>query len=173
VTDPEREADWPEPGQREADWPEPGEPELGGLEPGGLEPGPRVADRFVRVAGGVVALLAGVVTAVWTLLLVPLRLEAGSWLVRLPVAVVLAVVGNVLLLWFARRATGSRWGVPLPAVGWFAVMLPALGATTEGDHLLLSNDWVAMLTLFGGTITLTIGVVLGMVPTPAGAPRTR
>lgn len=137
-------------------------------QPGAGEPGPsRLADWLLRLAGAVVALLGGVVAAVWTLLLVPLRLVAGDLVVRLPVAILLAIAGNVALLWFARRATGSRWGVLLPAVGWFAVMLPALGSTTEGDRLLLGNDWVALLTLFAGTITLTIGAVLG-----AATPRT-
>lgn len=138
------------------------------------EPGPaiapEVADRFVRLAGGVVALLGGVVAAVWMLLLVPLRLEIGGQVIRLPVVVLLAAAGNAALLWFARRATGSRWGVALPAVGWFVVMLPALGATTEGDHLLLSTDWVALLTVFVGTITLTIGVVVGMVTSRQAPP---
>jgi hypothetical protein len=119
-----------------------------------------VNDVLLRVAGGVVALAGGLVTAVLLLIMVPLRLDAGFWVIRVPVAISLAIGGNVLLLWFAREVTGSRWGVLAPAVGWFAVMLPALGPTTNGARLLMPNDWVATLSLFAGTIVLTIGTVL-------------
>jgi hypothetical protein len=124
----------------------------------------RVAAGILLPAAGVlVACAAGVVSAVVTLLLVPLRLQIGDWLVRIPAAVVIAVAGNWLLLWFARQVTGWRWAVLAPVAGWFLVMLPALGATAAGDRLLMPDDWVGTLTLFGGTIVLTIGTVLALV----------
>jgi hypothetical protein len=122
-----------------------------------------VLDALLRVAGSVVAFVGGLVGAVAALLLVPLRLDWGSGAVRVPLAIVLAVAGNALLVWFARETTRSGWAVLLPAVGWFAVMLPALGSTDAGSRLLMPNDWVGLLTLFGGTITLTIGVVVALV----------
>lgn len=118
---------------------------------------------LIRVAGAAVALAGGVLVGVLTLLMVPLRLDLGFWEVRFPVAVVLAIAGNMLLLWFAREATGTRWAVLLPVAGWFVIMLPALGTTTEGSRLLMPNDLVALLALFGGTIVVTIGSVLALV----------
>lgn len=121
-----------------------------------------VADILLPAAGVLVAFAAGALAAAAALLLVPLRVEIGSWLVRMPVAVLVAVGGNALLLWYAPRATGWRWAVAAPVAGWFLVMLPALGATASGDRLLMPNDWVGTVTLFGGTIVLTIGTVLAI-----------
>lgn len=158
--------------------PEPTRGEPGGLGPATPEPtrrdpaAPTVEfaaphPRLVRLGeiglglvGAVVALAGGTLTAVLSLFLVPLRVDLGFALIRFPAAVLLAVIGNALLLWFARQATGTRWGVLVPAIGWFVIMLPALGSTSAGSRLMMPNDWMAVLTLFGGTIVLTIGAVL-------------
>lgn len=123
----------------------------------------RTVDILLAGAGVLVAFAAGVVTAVVALFLVPLRVEVGDWLVRVPVAVLVAVAGNWLLLWYVPRVSGWRWAALAPAAGWFTVMLPALGATASGDRLLVPDDWVGTITLFAGTIVLTIGTVLAIV----------
>lgn len=145
-------------------------------------------DRLVGVLGAMVALAGGFVTAVLALLLVPLRLRdvatlallllgrdtpAGGVLtggtIRVPVAIVVAIAGNLFLIWFARKATGVRWTVLLPAVGWLVVMVAALQTTRAGDRLLVPDDWVATLTLFSGTAVLTVGVVLALTRRPGAA----
>jgi hypothetical protein len=131
------------------------------------------ADVLLRVAGTLLALAGGVVGAALAVLLVPLRIGSFGWpdggvaAIRVPVAIVLAVAGNLFLVWFARHATGVRWGALLPGLGWFAVVVTALRTTTEGDRLLVPDDWVATLTLFSGTITLVIGTMLAVTPSRA------
>jgi hypothetical protein len=140
-----------------------------------LPPAPpsAVADVLLRLAGTLLALAGGVVGAALAVLLVPLRVGSFGWpdggvaAIRLPVAIVLAVAGNFFLVWFARHATGVRWAALLPGLGWFAVIVIALRTTTEGDRLLVPDDWVATLTLFGGTITLVIAMVLAVTPSRA------
>lgn len=135
----------------------------------GARPGviARASDLALRVTGGLVALAGGLLVAVLALLWVPWRVDTLVGLIRVPLAVPLAAVGVLALLWFAPRATGTRWGVLLPAVGWFAVVLTALGTSREGGRLLMPNDLVAALTLFTGTTVLVVGAVLTVTGTSA------
>lgn len=148
---------------------------------------PGGGDLLLRVLGGLLAFAGGCLVALLSLLLAPLRVADAGELVfgwaglagtrlgtaRLPVAVLLAVAGNLVLVRFAGSVTGVRWGAILPAVGWFLVLiLPVLVGSPEGDRLVLDNDWVAALTMFGGTIVLVIGVVLALT-TPGGSPGVR
>lgn len=138
----------------------------------------------LRVLGGLLALAGGLAGGLLAVLLAPLRVAdaadlpalgmlfeglAGTQLgaVRVPVAVTVAVAGNLLLVWFASAATGVRWGPLLPALGWGAVIWAATRITEEGDRLLVPDDWVGLFTLFSGTVVLVIGVVLRLT-TPAG-----
>lgn len=129
------------------------------------------ADIVLRVLGMVVALGGGAVAAALAVLLIPLRVSSfgltdggGAGSIRIPVAIVLAVAGNVGLVWFARYATGVRWAPLLPGLSWFAVIVLALRTTTEGDRLLMPNDWVGTITLFAGTIAFVISMMLAVVP---------
>lgn len=115
-------------------------------------------------AGTLVAFAASVVVAVLTLLSVPLRVEIGGSLLRIPAAVVIAAAGNWLLVRYAPRVIGWRWSVLAPVAGWFMVTLPALGVTASGDRLLMPNDIMGTLALFSGTIVLTIGTILAVFP---------
>jgi hypothetical protein len=126
-------------------------------------------DVLLRVLGAALAFGGGMVAAALAVLLIPLRVGSYGWVdgggisaFRIPVAIIVAVVGNLFLVWFARQTTGVRWAALLPAVGWFAVIVVALRTTTEGDRLLVPDDWVGSLTLFGGTITLVIATVLAI-----------
>jgi hypothetical protein len=140
-------------------------------EPPPGEPSPG-ADLLLRVLGMVLAFGGGAVAAALAVLLIPLRVGSfgltdggGAGSVRLPVAIVLAIVGNVALVWFARYATGVRWAPLLPGLSWFAVIVLAMNTTAEGDRLLMPNDWVGTITLFAGTITFVISTMLAVVPT--------
>lgn len=140
--------------------------------------GRAVLDGVLRVLGGLVGLAGGVLAASLSVLLVPLRVAdlplagvlgvdgtgPGAW--RVPVAVVLAIGGNLLLPWLARRATGSRWGVLLPALGWFAMIVAAARTTTEGDRLMMPDDWIAALTLFSGALVLVVACVVTILGGP-------
>lgn len=138
-----------------------------------------VRDLLLRLAGGLLAVVGGFATGALMVLLVPLRVGDVAWSsgplaansFRLPVAVLVAVGGGLFLVGFARRATELRWGPVLPAVGWFAMVVLALRTTAEGDRLLAPDDWVGTLALFGGTLVLVIGVVLGFTsPRPPAGP---
>ncbi|HEX5598155.1 MAG TPA: hypothetical protein VFX61_19390 [Micromonosporaceae bacterium] len=104
-------------------------------------------DLALRWAGGVVAVVAAVMTAILELLWSPLRV--GGELIGL--SVVLAVVANVVLAWFARQAVGHAGAVALPAVAWFLMMMVAATRTREGDILLLGN-WVGGAMIIAGSV---------------------
>lgn len=146
---------------------------------------PDGADTLLRFVSGLLALVGGFLAALLSVLLVPLRVEdlwplgylltgpepdpSGIGPVRAPLAVLIAPAVVLALTWFARAGTGVRWAVLLPAVGWFGMVLLVLTGTAEGDQLLLANDWVAALTLFGGTTVLVVTVVTGLTGGPARA----
>lgn len=131
------------------------------------------ADVAVRAAGGLVALAGGALVALLSLLWVPFRVQTWFGPVRVPVAVGIAIAGVLALLWFAPRATGTRWGVVLPMLGWFVVVVPVVMADVYappgGGRLLVPGDWVAALTLFGGVVVLMVGGLLAVTGArPAG-----
>jgi hypothetical protein len=121
----------------------------------------------VRIAGAVVAMAGGLVTALIEVFLTPLRVGT----VRLPVSPVLAIVGNVALVWFTYRATGKRAALVLPALVWIAVMLLASGRTNEGDLLITGNNWVGLVTILIGTAAFAIAAYLLLVPRRPAPPR--
>lgn len=106
----------------------------------------------LRTVGGVVAVVAAVLSAVLELLLATVRV--GGHLVG--ASVLLAIAGNVLVSWFAIRAVGARWAMTLPAAAWFAVMVLAAGGTTEGDILLAGDNWVGFAVIFTGAIAFAV-----------------
>jgi hypothetical protein len=106
----------------------------------------------LSVLGGVVAVVAALVTAIAEIVLASLRV--GGVLVG--ASVLLAIAANLLLVWFTHRATGARWPVLLPAIAWFAVMLVAADRTTEGDLLVLGN-WVGAALIIVGPIAFAAG----------------
>ncbi|HEY0699281.1 MAG TPA: hypothetical protein VGD43_15895 [Micromonospora sp.] len=132
---------------------------------GGL---PGLFDLLVRVAGGVVAVAAAVVTAALELLLASVR--AGGVLIG--VSVPLAILANVALSWFAHRATGRKWVVALPAVVWFVVMVVAAGGTNEGDYLLAGNNWVGLAMIVAGSMTFAVMAFRMIIAQPVPGART-
>jgi hypothetical protein len=109
-----------------------------------------------------VALLAvcGALTALLEALLVPLYL--GS--VILPVAVVLALAGNIALPWLARSLVPTTAAALAPFGAWLIVMVGfGVLQRPEGDVILpASPTAVAVVTyaaLLGGALVATITVV--------------
>ncbi|MDG4793858.1 hypothetical protein [Micromonospora sp. WMMD1082] len=111
----------------------------------------RPVDIGLRAAGGAVAVVAAVATAVLELLLAPLRI--GGHLVG--VAVLVAVVANIALSWFVVETVGRRWAVALPALPWVVIMVAAADRTSEGDVLLVGN-WVGLILVVAGAMTFAV-----------------
>ena len=146
---------------------------------------PRPPSRFsgafrtaLRVAGGVISVLAALVTAVGELMIVPLRL--GGHLIG--VAVVATVVANIALGWFAYTTVGRRWAVALPAAAWLVLMVTASGRTTEGDLLLVGpqggalvdgDSWVGVVVILAGSIAFAAVGFRLMLAQPAYSAKTQ
>jgi hypothetical protein len=100
--------------------------------------------------------VAAVVVAGWLALVevfwLPWRL-AG---VPVPISLVAAVVGNLLLVGAALRLSGSRLVAVLPALVWLGIAVTASMRRPEGDLLLPGGD--------GVTSTVNLGfLLLGVV----------
>lgn len=108
----------------------------------------RILDLTLRVAGGALAVFAALVTATLELLLSTVRV--GGQLIG--VSVLVAIVANLVLSWFAYHTVGRRWAVALPAVPWFALMAVAAIKTSEGDVLLAGDNWVGVVMIFAGSM---------------------
>ncbi|WP_091090255.1 hypothetical protein [Micromonospora nigra] len=111
----------------------------------------RAVDLVLRVTGGIVAVVAGALSAVLELLLAPARV--GGQLIG--AAVLVAIGVNVALSWFAHEAVGRRWAVALPALPWFVIMITAADRTAEGD-ILLAGNWVGLAVVVAGATTFAV-----------------
>jgi hypothetical protein len=93
------------------------------------------------------AALLVTVLAAWLALVevfwLPLRVVG----VPVPVSVVAAVVGNLLLVALAARLTGSRLVAVLPAVVWLVIAVGASLRRPEGDLLLTGGGVLGFLSL--------------------------
>jgi hypothetical protein len=99
--------------------------------------------RSEAVAWGIVAVLVSGWLALVEVFWLPLRVFG----VPVPVSVVAAVVGNLLLVGLAARLTGSRLGAVLPAVVWLVVAVGASLRRPEGDLLLIGGGVLGFLSL--------------------------
>jgi hypothetical protein len=132
------------------------------------EPGPgpgRAAlmgrlDLALKIVGAIVATGLGAAAGIYEALLSPLHVAHSS--VYLPVTLVLAIVGNPALAWFAYAVTGRRAAVILPAGAWCLVWFAGASRTTEGDLIITGTGWVGLATLLAGPIAFALGV---FVPT--------
>jgi hypothetical protein len=112
---------------------------------------------------------AAIGTSAWLALVevfwLPLRV-AG---VLVPVSVVAAVVGNLVLPGLALRLTGSRLVAALPALTWAAVVVAAMDRRPEGDLVLtgigaLGAVNLAFLLLGVMAAAVAVGWALGGPP---------
>ena len=93
------------------------------------------------------AALLVTVLAAWLALVEVFWLPLRVLGVPVPVSVVAAVVGNLLLVGLAARLTGSRLGAVLPAVVWLVVAVGASLRRPEGDLLLIGGGVLGFLSL--------------------------
>jgi len=105
--------------------------------------------RALQLAGWAVA---AVVVAAWLALVEVFWLPWRIGGVPVPVSLVAAVAGNLLLVGAARRLSGSRLVAVLPALVWLGIALAAASRRPEGDLLLPGGDTV--------TETLNLGFLL-------------
>jgi len=101
-------------------------------------------------------LLAPVVAACGVL--VP-RQELALGDARLPWGLMLALAGVVALVTLLHLQAVSRWWVVAGAIGWAVPVLVASMPTDSGD-LLMTQEIVSLVFVFGGVVPLGIGVGL-------------
>jgi hypothetical protein len=100
--------------------------------------------------------IAAVVVAAWLTLVEVFWLPWRLGGVPVPVSLLAAVAGNLLLVGAARRLSGSRLVAVLPAVVWLVIAVSAAMRRPEGDLLLTGGDAL--------TSTLNLGfLLLGVV----------
>jgi hypothetical protein len=113
----------------------------------------RALDHAIRAAGVVISLLATILSAALELFLTPLRFGG----VPVGLSILLAAVGNPAIAWFAVTTTERRWAVGPPWALWTLLMLAAAGLrTNEGDYLVGSNDWIALVTILVGSLAFAL-----------------
>jgi hypothetical protein len=133
-------------------------PAAGGVDPvdpPSARPGPLTAalDAALRVAGGVLSVVAALLTGLVEIGLSTVRVGG----IPIGVSILLAVVGNVAVAWFAHRTVGTRWAVVLPWLPWTALMFLAAGVRTgEGDFLLSGDNWVALPMILLGSVAFGV-----------------
>ncbi|MEV8513956.1 hypothetical protein [Dactylosporangium sp. NPDC051484] len=111
-------------------------------------------DVVITVAGLIVATLLAAALAIIEALYSPLRIGG----VRVPVSLLMALVTNPLLGWFAYVTTGRRFAAILPAAAWCVIWFRAADRTSEGDMIITNDNWVGLLTLIVGPLAFAIGI---------------
>jgi hypothetical protein len=117
-----------------------------------------VGSSAVIAAGYLIYAVAGVLCAVFEVLLVPTRWGATL----LPIAPVLAIASNVALPVLCRRLTGTVRSALPPVVGWLLAAFVLASTRPEGDVLLPAGDtaWVSYSVLFGGALAAMLTLAL-------------
>ncbi|WP_320066593.1 hypothetical protein [Micromonospora sp. RTGN7] len=124
----------------------------------------RLLDLALRVAGGAVAVVGAVATGLLELILSTARVDGRL----IGVSVLVAVVANIALAWFAYATVGRRWAVVLPGAPWFVLMGAAAVRTSEGDLLLAGDNWVGLAMIVAGAMTFAVmGFRQILAPPPA------
>jgi hypothetical protein len=127
------------------------------------------ARRSEVVAWGIVAVLVAGWLALVEVFWLPLRI--GGILV--PLSVLAAVVGNLMLIGAAHRLSGSRVVAVLPGLVWLAVAIAAMIRRPEGDLVLTgggATGTINLLFLLLGVTAAAFGVgraLAGRRPLPA------
>ena len=113
--------------------------------------------RFAAPVWGLVAVLVAGWLAVVEVFWLPLRIGG----VLVPLSIVVAVVGNLLLTAAAHRLSGSRVVAVLPAVVWLGVAVAAMMRRPEGDLVLAGTGalgTISLLFLLFGVTAAAFGV---------------
>jgi hypothetical protein len=110
-------------------------------------------DLGLRISGGVLAVVAALLSGLLELFFVPLR--AGSILLGL--AALAAVPINVGIAWFAVHTVGRRWALGPPWAAWTLLMFFAASVrSTEGDYLVAGDNWAALVLILLGSLAFAV-----------------
>jgi hypothetical protein len=113
----------------------------------------RALDLIIRVAGWVLSIVAVILSGLLELFFTPLRVGG----VVIGVSILLALVANPAIAWFAVTTTRRRSAVAPPWIIWTAMMLFATGyRTPEGDYLVSGDDWVALVMILVGSLAFAV-----------------
>lgn len=129
--------------------------------------------RSSALGWGIVAVLVSGWLALVEVFWLPLRIGG----VLVPLSVVAAVVGNLMLTAAAHRLSGSRVVGVLPAFVWLVVAVAAMLRTSEGDLVLTGGGATGTINLAFLLLGVTaaafgVGRVLAGPRRPAVSPRT-
>lgn len=108
--------------------------------------------RALQIGGAIVGAWGGVLLALYGAFLTPLRVGG----VLVPISLLLAVGGNFALIWFTYLTTRHKFLALLPGLIWVALSFAASSRTTEGDLVLVDSNWVSMVYLLVGSVTIGI-----------------
>ncbi|UOY03824.1 hypothetical protein [Blastococcus sp. PRF04-17] len=123
-----------------------------------------------RLGWAVVAVVVGGWLVLVQVFWLPLRIGG----VLVPVSVLAAVVGNLLLPALLHRLSGSRLVAVLPVVVWLVVAVSSMSRRPEGDVVLLGTGALGTLSLvFLMTGVLAAAVSVGRILGSAARPRVR
>ena len=108
-------------------------------------------DRLIRIGGGIVTVWAATLLAIVESFLVPARIGDA----HVPLAGLIAVVGNVALPLLMLYLTRHRLVALLPGLAWFVVVIMATSPTSEGD-LIITSMWTGVVLLIAGAGTIAV-----------------
>ncbi|MBU2662812.1 hypothetical protein KOI35_04755 [Actinoplanes bogorensis] len=125
-------------------------------------------DPIIRTGGVVVSILAALVSGFLEINLSTLR--AGDLVTiwrgdaigsgggpLLGLSILLALVLNYAIAWFAVATTRRRWSLGPPWALWTLLMLFAAGVRTdEGDYLLGGENWIALVMILVGSLAYAV-----------------
>ena len=132
--------------------------------------------RPLRLIGGA---LVAVVVAGWLALVEVFWLPWRIGGIPVPVSVLAAVAGNLVLVPAAHRLSGSRLVGVLPAVVWLVIAVGGSVRRPEGDLLITGGDGLTQLVNLGflllGVVaaSLAVGRLLATPPRPAAGAAVR
>jgi hypothetical protein len=113
----------------------------------------RVLDLIIRLAGWVLSVVAVILSGLLELFFTPLRVFG----VPVGASILLALVANPAIAWFAVTTTRRRSAVAPPWIIWTIMMLFATGyRTPEGDYLVSGDDWVALVMILVGSLAFAV-----------------
>jgi hypothetical protein len=110
------------------------------------------SEPWLKAGGLLVGCGGAVLLAIVGAFLTPFRIGG----VLVPVSLPLVVAGLVGLLWFTRTTTDHVGLSLLPGVVWLLLSLVMSSTTAEGDVVLAQNNWVAIVYLLLGAVTIGV-----------------
>jgi hypothetical protein len=115
---------------------------------------------WVTAGGVVVACVGALALAIVGAFLTPFRI--GGILV--PIALPLVVGGLAGLQWFAHAITRNLGLSLLPGLIWLVLSLVLSAPTSEGDIVLYQQNWVAVVYLLVGSVTIGVVAYRQIIP---------